>query len=24
MYYPEGFDKGVARCQHKNLSPTGR
>ncbi len=21
MYYPEGFEKGVARCAHKNLTP---
>ncbi len=21
MYYPEGFEKGVARCEHKNLTP---
>ena len=21
MYYPEGFDKGVARCRHENLTP---
>jgi hypothetical protein len=21
MYYPEGFEKGVARCPHKNLTP---
>lgn len=22
MYYPEGFDKGVARCTHERLTPT--
>ena len=22
MYYPEGFEKGVARCEHKNLGET--
>jgi hypothetical protein len=22
MYYPEGFDKGVARCMHEKLTPT--
>ena len=22
MYYPEGFDKGVARCRHDRLTPT--
>jgi hypothetical protein len=22
MYYPEGFDKGVARCRHDKLTPT--
>jgi hypothetical protein len=21
MYYPEGFDRGVARCHHENLVP---
>jgi hypothetical protein len=21
MWYPEGFEKGVARCRHENLSP---
>jgi hypothetical protein len=21
MYYPEGFDKGVARCRHEKLTP---
>jgi hypothetical protein len=20
MWYPEGFEKGVARCEHKKLS----
>jgi hypothetical protein len=22
MYYPDGFDKGVARCRHEKLTPT--
>jgi len=21
MYYPEGFDKGVAKCRHEKLTP---
>lgn len=24
MYYPEGFDKGVARCPHSKLTPEGK
>ena len=23
MFYPEGFDKGVARCGHRKLTPEG-
>lgn len=22
MYYPEGFEKGVAKCRHEKLAPT--